>query len=144
MAAPQALSAAAIGNLAKVLVGGGLAVYGATHSIFNVEGGHRAIVFNRLVGIKDTVRRAVLPIAVLLPFRLWVCARVRRRRAWARRDVVQHGHATRSRRRGWALARRRERAASRTHTQRRTHTTAALSLSLPLVVGSPPCGSSLL
>ena len=56
MAAPQALSAAAIGNLAKVLVGGGLAVYGATNSIFNVEGGHRAIVFNRLVGIKDTVR----------------------------------------------------------------------------------------
>lgn len=54
MAAPK-VSAAAVGNLAKVLVGGGIAVYGATNSLFNVEGGHRAIVFNRLVGIKDEV-----------------------------------------------------------------------------------------
>lgn len=56
MAAPK-VSAAAVGNLAKVLVGGGLAVYGVTNSLFNVEGGHRAIVFNRLVGIKDEVYR---------------------------------------------------------------------------------------
>eukprot|EP00878_Enallax_costatus_P001352 GHUV01001499.1.p1 GENE.GHUV01001499.1~~GHUV01001499.1.p1 ORF type:complete len:284 (+),score=49.41 GHUV01001499.1:263-1114(+) len=48
-------SAAAVGNLAKLLVGGGIVVYGATNSLFNVEGGHRAIVFNRLVGIKDEV-----------------------------------------------------------------------------------------
>jgi hypothetical protein len=43
-----------------VLVGGGLAVYGAANSLFNVEGGHRAIVFNRLVGIKEEVRNAAL------------------------------------------------------------------------------------
>lgn len=35
---------------------GGAGVYGLSHSIFNVEGGHRAVIFNRLVGIKDTVR----------------------------------------------------------------------------------------
>jgi prohibitin 2 len=44
-----------VGGLARVLVGGGLAVYGAANSLFNVEGGHRAIVFNRLIGIKDEV-----------------------------------------------------------------------------------------
>lgn len=41
--------------LARALVIGGAAVYGVANSLFNVEGGHRAIVFNRLVGIKDTV-----------------------------------------------------------------------------------------
>lgn len=41
------------GRLARVLLVGGAVVYGATHSLFNVEGGHRAIVFNRLVGIKE-------------------------------------------------------------------------------------------
>eukprot|EP00887_Chlorella_sp_A99_P000806 scaffold5.g806.t1 len=45
----------AASKLAKVLLLGGAAVYGATHSLFNVEGGHRAIVFNRIVGIKDKV-----------------------------------------------------------------------------------------
>eukprot|EP00775_Hariotina_reticulata_P014790 gene14790-14968_t len=54
MAAPR-ISPAAVGGLARVLIGGGLAVYGAASSLFNVEGGHRAIVFNRLVGIKDEV-----------------------------------------------------------------------------------------
>jgi hypothetical protein len=60
MAAKPPISPAAIGGLARVLFGGGLVVYGATNSLFNVEGGHRAIVFNRLVGIKEEVRRAVL------------------------------------------------------------------------------------
>lgn len=55
MAAAPQISASAIGNLAKLLIGGGLTVYGAANSIFNVEGGHRAIVFNRLVGINETV-----------------------------------------------------------------------------------------
>lgn len=59
-AAPQ-LSAGAAKALARLVVGGGLAVYGATHSLFNVEGGHRAIVFNRVVGIKDTVRGHTSP-----------------------------------------------------------------------------------
>ncbi|CAA0816202.1 Prohibitin-2- mitochondrial [Striga hermonthica] len=34
---------------------GGLGVYGVSNSLYNVEGGHRAIVFNRIVGIKDKV-----------------------------------------------------------------------------------------
>lgn len=50
------VSPAAIGGMAQLLIGGGLAVYGLTNSIFNVEGGHRAIVFNRLMGIKEEVR----------------------------------------------------------------------------------------
>ena len=32
------------GRLAQVLVVGGAAVYGLTHSIFNVEGGHRCVL----------------------------------------------------------------------------------------------------
>lgn len=51
------ISPAAAGGIAQVLLGGGLAVYGLANSLFNVEGGHRAIVFNRLVGIKDEVRQ---------------------------------------------------------------------------------------
>lgn len=30
--------------------------YGVSQSLFNVEGGHRAIVFNRLSGIKNQAR----------------------------------------------------------------------------------------
>lgn len=41
--------------LIKVGIIGGLGLYAATHSLYNVEGGHRAIVFNRIVGIKDKV-----------------------------------------------------------------------------------------
>jgi prohibitin 2 len=40
---------------ARLLAFGGAATYAAFNSLFNVEGGHRAIVFNRLVGVKDTV-----------------------------------------------------------------------------------------
>ena len=35
------------GRLAQVLVVGGAAVYGLTHSIFNVEGGHRCVAVLR-------------------------------------------------------------------------------------------------
>jgi len=52
--AAQAVAGSA-GTLAKVLIFGGAALYGATHSIFNVEGGHRAIVFNRIFGVKEEV-----------------------------------------------------------------------------------------
>ena len=54
---PGAASAAAAGAplLARVALLGAAAVYGVSNSIFNVEGGHRAIVFNRVVGIKDEV-----------------------------------------------------------------------------------------
>ena len=51
--------AQALNSLVKVAVAGGLGVYGVSNSIFNVEGGHRAIIFNRVTGIKDTVRRAL-------------------------------------------------------------------------------------
>ncbi|KAG6404902.1 hypothetical protein SASPL_132479 [Salvia splendens] len=33
----------------------GLAIYGLSNSLYNVEGGHRAIVFNRILGVKDKV-----------------------------------------------------------------------------------------
>lgn len=49
----QSINAASA--LTRVVLLGGAALYGASQSLFNVEGGHRAIVFNRLVGIKDTV-----------------------------------------------------------------------------------------
>lgn len=55
MAAKVPISPAAVGGIAQVLVGGGLAVYGLANSLFNVEGGHRAIVFNRLMGIKEEI-----------------------------------------------------------------------------------------
>ncbi|KAF1896666.1 hypothetical protein Lal_00034365 [Lupinus albus] len=44
-----------ISALIKVSIIGGLAVYGAGNALYNVEGGHRAIVFNRLTGVKDKV-----------------------------------------------------------------------------------------
>ncbi|GAB2241678.1 hypothetical protein Droror1_Dr00018453 [Drosera rotundifolia] len=34
---------------------GGLGIYGLANSLYNVDGGHRAIVFNRIYGIKDKV-----------------------------------------------------------------------------------------
>lgn len=48
----------AVTRLAKVVLGGGAFIYAATHSLFNVEGGHRAIVFNRILGIKEKVINA--------------------------------------------------------------------------------------
>jgi hypothetical protein len=57
------------GALAKVAVIGGAAVYAAMNSLYNVEGGHRGIVFNRIQGIKDKVR-----IPLLLPFLSLCCA----------------------------------------------------------------------
>ncbi len=47
----------AAGRLVRTVLIGGAAVYGITHSLFNVEGGHRAIVFNRFGGLKDTACR---------------------------------------------------------------------------------------
>jgi len=41
--------------LTKAVVLGGAGLYGALNSLYNVEGGHRAIVFNRIVGVKDKV-----------------------------------------------------------------------------------------
>ena len=54
---PESAQAAinATKNLARILIAGGVTVYGAANSFFTVEGGQRAIVYNRVVGIKDTV-----------------------------------------------------------------------------------------
>nr|AER41649.1 mitochondrial+prohibitin+complex+protein+2 [Oryza punctata] len=46
---------AGAGTVVKLVVLGGTAVYAAINSLYNVEGGHRAIVFNRIQGIKDKV-----------------------------------------------------------------------------------------
>lgn len=60
------------GNAATRLVStvlfGGAALYGLSHSLFNVEGGHRAIVFNRVGGIKDKVS----DIGLRSVFMLWI------------------------------------------------------------------------
>ena len=53
---PQGGGGGAAGRLATTVLIGGAAIYGASQSLFNVEGGHRAIVFNRLTGIKERVR----------------------------------------------------------------------------------------
>lgn len=39
----------------KILAGVGAAAYGISQSMFTVEGGHRAIIFNRIGGIQDDV-----------------------------------------------------------------------------------------
>lgn len=41
--------------LIKIGIIGGIGLYAAANSLYNVEGGHRAIVFNRVVGVKDKV-----------------------------------------------------------------------------------------
>jgi prohibitin 2 len=48
-------AANAAAKAATSLVGAGLLGYGAYNSVFTVDGGHRAVVFNRLVGMKHTV-----------------------------------------------------------------------------------------
>jgi len=45
----------AAGGLGGVLAAAGLGIYTLSNCLFNVEGGHRAIVFNRVVGIKENV-----------------------------------------------------------------------------------------
>jgi len=49
-------SAGVIASVVQTVVFGGGATYGLYNSLFNVEGGHRAIVYNRVIGIKDKVR----------------------------------------------------------------------------------------
>lgn len=48
-------AAAAAGKAASALFAAGCLSYGAYHSVYNVEGGHRAVVFNRITGMKSTV-----------------------------------------------------------------------------------------
>ncbi|CAN0876600.1 Prohibitin-6, mitochondrial [Linum grandiflorum] len=42
-------------RLGKIGVAAGVVIYAATHCLYNVEGGHRAIVFNRVTGVKNKV-----------------------------------------------------------------------------------------
>jgi len=58
MASNAARSAAQLASALRVAVLGGAGIYAVSNSIFNVEGGHRAVIFNRVVGIKDTARFA--------------------------------------------------------------------------------------
>lgn len=52
---PKVPGGGAASALLKVGIIGGLGLYGVANSIYNVEGGHRAIVFNRIIGVKDKV-----------------------------------------------------------------------------------------
>ncbi|XVF14866.1 hypothetical protein REPUB_Repub09cG0097800 [Reevesia pubescens] len=55
MKVPKMPGGGALPTLLKIGVLGGLGIYGVANSIYNVDGGHRAIVFNRIGGIKDKV-----------------------------------------------------------------------------------------
>lgn len=48
-------AAKAAGRAAGSLVVAGSLGYGAYNSVFTVDGGHRAVIFNRVVGMKDTI-----------------------------------------------------------------------------------------
>ncbi|GAB4839937.1 Prohibitin-1, subunit of the prohibitin complex (Phb1p-Phb2p) [Ancistrocladus abbreviatus] len=52
---PKVPGGGAASALIRVGILGALGVYGVANSLYNVEGGHRAIVFNRIYGIKDKV-----------------------------------------------------------------------------------------
>lgn len=57
----------AAGRVVGAVIGGGALLYGASNSLFNVEGGHRAIVFNRISGIKEEVcAERCAPLCILL------------------------------------------------------------------------------
>lgn len=45
----------AAGNAVTALLAAGALGYGAMNSVYSVDGGHRAVVFNRLSGMKETV-----------------------------------------------------------------------------------------
>ncbi|KAL2496835.1 Prohibitin-1 [Forsythia ovata] len=52
---PKMPDGGAASALIKLGVIAGLGVYGVANSLYNVEGGHRAIVFNRIIGVKEKV-----------------------------------------------------------------------------------------
>lgn len=45
----------AAGTLIKLGVIGAIGIYGVSNSLYNVDGGHRAIMFNRITGVKEKV-----------------------------------------------------------------------------------------
>ncbi|PON41184.1 Prohibitin [Parasponia andersonii] len=52
---PKMPGGGALPALLRVGIISGIGLYAAANSLYNVEGGHRAIVFNRIVGVKDKV-----------------------------------------------------------------------------------------
>lgn len=52
---PKMPGGGAASAVIKLGVFAGLGIYGVANSLYNVEGGHRAIIFNRVVGVKDKV-----------------------------------------------------------------------------------------
>lgn len=52
---PKVPGSPVLSALLKIGVIGGLGAYSIANSIYNVDGGHRAIVFNRVTGIKEKV-----------------------------------------------------------------------------------------
>ncbi|KAK3023748.1 hypothetical protein RJ639_044457 [Escallonia herrerae] len=52
---PKMPGGGAASALIKLSVISGLGIYGVANSLYNVDGGHRAIVFNRIVGVKDKI-----------------------------------------------------------------------------------------
>lgn len=48
-------AAQALASSVTALAGAGVLGYGAYNSMYTVQGGHRAVVFNRIVGMKDQV-----------------------------------------------------------------------------------------
>lgn len=55
MKVPNVPGGGAASALIKLGIVGGIGLYAVSNSLYNVEGGHRAIVFNRLIGVKDKV-----------------------------------------------------------------------------------------
>lgn len=53
-----------MGKMAAVLAGVGLTGYSIYSSLFSVDGGHRAVMFNRILGVKDTVYREGIHVRV--------------------------------------------------------------------------------
>lgn len=51
---PSRMAAAAASSITALAASGAM-IYGGYHSIYTVQGGHRAVVFNRIVGMKDTI-----------------------------------------------------------------------------------------
>ncbi|KAG6483605.1 hypothetical protein ZIOFF_060253 [Zingiber officinale] len=69
---PNVPGAGVAGTLVKVALIGGTIVYAGLNSLYNVEGGQRAIVFNRIQGIKDKVVCGRISLGFLL-YAIVVC-----------------------------------------------------------------------
>ncbi|KAG9149912.1 hypothetical protein Leryth_009990 [Lithospermum erythrorhizon] len=52
---PKMPNAGPASALVKLGLLAGIGIYGVSNSLYNVEGGHRAIVFNRIIGVKEKV-----------------------------------------------------------------------------------------